>query len=674
MQASNRKRPFRRWAASVILMLVAGAALGVGLTRSSADDMATVGYHAYLNGDFPDLAEGYDWASVTRFGAFTDFTPHGTQPGLAVEMESPSGCFGCHRANPSAGPTAPDYMPDNTWGGSMMAHATRDPLFWAALDVANADVPGVGDYCLRCHTPAAWLAGRVSKTGDGGFVDGANGCLLTGDHNEFETTNNDYAGITCHFCHRLLESPADGNTGDAPLGNGNFWIDDATQCVTENGETYFGPCRGGPYRYAANDPSSAPHAWKYSAFHGDSAICGTCHDVTTPDVKDAITGETAPLKMLVVPDDPAAQVPMPIERTYSEWRQSDFSDVVFRDRMGDDFDFAPALARAAGCQDCHMAHSDDPTARACNQTAPGHRADELPVHEFVGANTWIPAILRDEIVGVAGSGITDRVNDLNRTIGQARDMLSRRSARIETVVKTNGTGGLVAEVTVTNLAGHKLPTGYTEGRRMWLHVVATDADANVLWENGAWDPSTGGIDQDEQTKIYEAMQGIWDADAGTCRTEDGQGRKMFHFVLNDCIAKDNRIPPLGFTGGDNVETRPVGYGYPAAPGSGRLVNYDVTRYDIALPPGSAGAVTVTATLRHQIASDDYIHFLKNQSDERNFQPENLMCSTGPGRPFDVGPQDRTRGQYMFDLWSDPAHGRSPPEAMATHAASISLAP
>ena len=42
----------------------------------------------------------------------------------------------------------------------MMAQAGRDPLFWAALDVANNDVPGIGDFCLRCHSPAGWLDGR----------------------------------------------------------------------------------------------------------------------------------------------------------------------------------------------------------------------------------------------------------------------------------------------------------------------------------------------------------------------------------------------------------------------------------------------------------------------------------------------------------------------------------
>src|SRR5690606_12096841 len=115
-----------------------------------------------------------------------------------------------------------DFMPHNSWGGSMMAHAARDPLFWAALDVANADMPGVGDYCLRCHSPTGWLGGRVSKTAEGGLIDGADGCQLTGNHTSFESKSNDYAGLTCHFCHRLNETGPGGET--APVENGNFWI------------------------------------------------------------------------------------------------------------------------------------------------------------------------------------------------------------------------------------------------------------------------------------------------------------------------------------------------------------------------------------------------------------------------------------------------------------------
>ena len=42
-----------------------------------------------------------------------------------------------------------------------------------------------------------------------------------------------------------------------------------------------------------------------------------------------------------------------------------------------------------------------------------------------------------------------------------------------------------------------------------------------------------------------------------------------------------------------------------------------------------------------------------------------MCN----RDWTVGPADRSRGQFLHDLWNDPAYGRSPPTAMVVAAAS-----
>jgi hypothetical protein len=650
-----------RWLALAIAASASIAILGAGMTWSAAPRVDRS--QASLN--LAHLDGGALPASPVSPHGVVDFTPDGTQPGLQAAMESPETCFSCHRSfNP--GDTSSEFMPHNTWGGSMMSHAARDPLFWAALDVANQDVPGVGDYCLRCHTPNGWLGGRVSKTGDGGIVDGANGCLLEGDHDNRDNKDNDYSGLTCHFCHRMDEVGPAGQV--APLENGNFWVDDSLGCETPDGNSYFGPCRKGPYAYVQDDPLMPPHGWEYSRFLDRGSVCGTCHDVSTP------TTSEGPLETLILEDGTDSGIPMPVERTFSEWQDSDFADVIFRNRMGDDFDFTPQLAKGATCQDCHMAASEDPIARACSNNPEGSRTGNLPVHEFVGANTWVPLIIRDEYALNIASGSNDRINDIDQTILRARNMLTERSATIETTVVSSGTDEITAAVRITNLAGHKLPTGYAEGRRMWIHVVARDVGGTVLWENGAWNPATGALVQDDQTKIYETLQGIWNTTTQTCDIEDGLGRKQFHFVLNNCIAKDNRIPPLGFTGGADLEMRPVAYSYPpTSPGSSRLVNFDETVYTIPLPTGTTGAVDVTATLKFQIASDDYITFLRDQAVEGAFEPENTMCSTGPNRPFTVGPQNQTRGEYMFDLWSDPAYGRSPPEDMVSATGSISVA-
>ena len=585
--------------------------------------------------------------------AGADFTPQGTQPGLAATLDEPLACASCHGAFE---PGEANFLPHSSWSGSLMSNAARDPIFWAALDVANRDLPGVGDFCLRCHSPAGWLAGRVRKDGAGGLVDGTNGCRLLGDHDNADTQKNDYAGVTCHLCHRLAPTGPAGQR--AAQGNGNFWLDDSLEC-----DGYFGPCRRGPYAYGANDPLAPPHAWVYSRHTQSSEQCGTCHDVSSPDTP------TGPARTLILADGTDTGLAFPADRTYSEWKQSAYAAVLYADSAEPDSMPAVPPAGVTDCQDCHMRRSSDPAARACQQNPEGSRAGgALAVHEFAGGNVWAIRLLK----GLYGVGL-DRIDAFDRSIAWAQELLSDHAADIAVDLEpwAGGNAPLSARVRVTNRSGHKLPTGYAEGRRIWLQLVARDATQAVLFQSGTWNPATGELPADPQLKVYETVHGIWDAGSGSCRTTDAMGRKQFHFVLNNCITKDNRIPPQGFRLPDGpgyvgATLAPVGYSYPeTAPGSGVLVNHDDTQYLIPLPPGAVPPITVTATLQHQTSSREYIEFLRNEAVENAIPSENAMCN----RDWTVGPADRSRGQFLHDLWSDPAYGRSPPTVMVVAAAS-----
>ena len=122
---------------------------------------------------------------------------------------------------------------------------------------------------------------------------------------------------------------------------------------------------------------------------------------------------------------------------------------------------------------------------------------------------------------------------------------------------------------------------------MWLQVSARDADGTLIYQSGAYDAATGVLTEDAAARVYEVQQGIWNPLNSQCEVRDASNRKMFHFVLSNCIAKDNRIPPLGFRGGLDPELQPVAAAYPeTAPGSGRLVNYDDVVYTIPVPAAS----------------------------------------------------------------------------------------
>ncbi len=562
-------------------------------------------------------------------------TPLGTQGPLTFPIQAPGECFNCHA----------DYDPDHiepwdTWAGSMMANAARDPIFWAAVDVANHDgaelgFEGVGEFCLRCHTPSGWLAGRANAGSGADPVGDADGCGLSGD---LDGTDNDFSGLTCHFCHRMqINADPPAGQDSVYLENASFWIDDEI-CPTTMPPAQE-PCRAGPYDYDGLPNHSLPmHEWSYSGYEVSNDLCGNCHNVTSPllNLKDDSGQDTG--------------VPFPIERTFKEWQQS---------AMGD-----TGSPQFENCSACHMPDATQDPACASSQCR-NNRTGDMPIHQLAGGNAWIPQVLKGEY----GVGL-DRDASFDATTEWALDLLQNQSAGVDVSVPTVVGAGeeLDFVVRVTNLTGHKLPTGYGEGRRMWLHVVIRDGEGSEIWESGAWSPSTGELSQDDQLQIYEVQQGIWNYNGtGGCDVESAAtGHHLFHFVKNDCVALDNRIPPLGFTGATDLETQPVGYAYPeTAPGSGILVNYDDVGYKVKVPESTPSPVSVEATLRYQTASKEYIEFLRDEAIDNSFPDD---CIPGSGAQA-LG---LSRGEYLYTLWNDPSYGRSPPVDMAADSAAVEV--
>ncbi len=554
-----------------------------------------------------------------------DFTPHATQPPIEWPILDPSlECEACHGHYEDE----QHIEPFDTWAGSMMANAARDPVFWAALDVANNDIPGVGEYCLRCHAPKGWLEGRASaslpEVGD------ADGCALEGELDD-GTFEADFSGLACHLCHRMMVNPSP-PPGEQPLytENAQYWIDDEDDCPPD--WIGAGPCRRGPYDYPQGP--APPHPWAYSPYHQGAELCGNCHNVTSP----ALT--------LIDENGADTGIPYPIERTFREWQQSDY---------------AAGGPLATACQGCHMPDAAGEAYACVFQNIP--HTDDLPVHDFVGGNAWIPRLLRDTYPTTIGA---ERYDEYTATAALAENLLGNAAALELSAPQAVGPGGVLAvEVEVTNLSGHKLPTGYTEGRRMWLNLVVRDERGEVLFESGAYDPVTAVLTRDPQIKVYESVRGIWNDASRRCEHTDGLGVEFFHFVLNDCIVLDNRIPPAGFTGATDLETQPVAYSYPETePGSGFLVHWDTTRYEIPVsqPQEPTASLTVTATLRYQTSSKEYIEFLYDEALTQGFADD---CIPRVG-----GPIGMSRGEFLYQRWND--SDRSAPVDMASAEVTVSV--
>jgi uncharacterized repeat protein (TIGR01451 family) len=504
-----------------------------------------------------------------------DFFLPGTQPNqLSTEIPPPIDCDICH--------TAPTY---DRWRGSMMGQAGRDPLMWAALAIANNDAPGAGDYCLRCHTAKGWLEGR-SHPADGSS-------LQPGDVS---------AGVACEVCHRMVD-PIPSETDEAAVIDASIRAAlTSTIPISHTGSAMMiidpQDNRRGPFSL---DPSFPYH----TAFRTDllgqstssvteSRLCGTCHNVDNPALSwNTTLGQFWPNGTdLAAPSFEKGHL-FPIETTFEEWLNSEYATTGV---------LAPQFAGdkpggvVGSCQDCHMHRTvgkaaDDafnPVERDCFTTGC------LPEHRFAGGNTWVPQISQDTRWRLHSP--TSEVEYLNITTAYAQRMLQK--AATLTVTLTTSNTGKIATVRVTNETGHKLPTGYPEGRRMWVNLKAYDGSGILTYESGAYDPSTGILAEGPDVKVYEVKQDVTPELAGLLEQRSGES---FHFVLNNTVIKDNRIPPRGFTNSafDSPGLRPVGTAY----ADGQY--WDETLYVL---PGDTERAFVT--LYYQTSSKEYVDFLR----------------------------------------------------------------
>lgn len=383
----------------------------------------------------------------------------------------------------------------------------------------------------------------------------------------------DRAGIECEVCHRMQE--------DGLLANGQYSIDD----VLVGGNVP----RRGPWTYGVDEITPPPHSWIDDNFVGTSEACGTCHDVTTE--RERVDDDGNPMGR-----------PFNEQRTYSEWAQSAFAE------QGDDF---------RSCQDCHMpAVADMPGCRDhvdihAHETG-GRR------HDLVGANRFVVGLLAEDASVLDGIGF-DHTLDVIDDFVRSSATLSIDAP--ESVDFGAGLDGL--QVTVTNETGHKLPTGYSEGRVMWLELVAS-YDGDVVWESGTWDQAAGAMLDDPQLRTY---QGVAEAYA--------TGESL-HLLLNDHWIEDTRIPPRGLT--PDVETDPVGDRY-ALQDDGTWPHFDVVDYAFdgvaALAETEGGELEVTARLLYVINTPEYIDFLaaENVTNDAGNDVQMLFDAAGGAPPM-----------------------------------------
>ncbi len=511
-----------------------------------------------------------------------DFFGPGTQQGdLMDTILSFSACAFCH-----AGYSAPGDIPmgqtpyhePGRWQGSMHAHSVRDPLFKAARNVAEQDAGQAAEtFCFRCHSPRAWLDGRANDP------DNPTTGLFPSDIAE---------GINCNTCHRLVDPIY--NPGVSPMDDQailNLLADVPTEFGNANNVYDPVDVRRGPFDFP-QPGFQPPHAWLYSPFHQEAGLCGSCHDVSNP-VLSRVGGMTPSPTDTYTPNAFDAAHPtlakydmMPEQRTYSEFLNSAYAQPGGVDSGGRFGGNDPVIQN---CQDCHMPRV---TGTGCNPAFGPSVRTNLPYHSWQGANVWMLDMILHVYAGELDIDQIDMINvakvDTEYMLGQATDTTASQF-------------GCEMTVRVTNYCGHKLLTGYPEGRRIWVNVKFFDNMAQLIGEHGYYDTATADLTTGD-TKVYESKFGIGADVAAASGQPQGES---FHLVLNSVPVSDNRIPPMGFTNAafEAVQAQPIGYDYDDGQ------HWDDTRYSIP-----AGAASAEVTLYYQTSSKEYIEFLRDEID------------------------------------------------------------
>jgi hypothetical protein len=456
-------------------------------------------------------------------------------------------CMACH--NNLVTRTGEDVSIFTDWRASMMANSSRDPYWMAAVRREVMDHPAeaaaIEDECSVCHMPMTTFperaAGRKGRVFD----------HLPAGRSDDLVARLAADGVSCTVCHKI--QPA--NLGTAASFTGGYVIDVNGAPGTRR---LFGPFLVDTGRARVMESASGFQPTQ-SAHVQQSELCATCHTLFTTALAPGAQG-----------------IRLPEQMPYQEWLKSAFKDTET-------------------CQSCHMpvVEGEMPLTQVLGQPREG-----LSRHTFRGGNFFMMKMLsryRAEL------GVRATPSEMDSAVAHTVKYLQEDAARVAVTVGERTAEGLVAEVEVENLAGHKLPTAYPS-RRVWIHLAVRDAGGRVVFESGAFSPDgriTGNdndadatqfephyaeITQADQVQVYESMM------------VDPAGRLTTGLLSGARYVKDNRLLPRGMskaaaTGDIAVLGRAA---QDADFGNGR----DRVTYRVPLN-GAQGPLTVTAELWYQ---------------------------------------------------------------------------
>jgi hypothetical protein len=388
-------------------------------------------------------------------------------------------CSDCHSASGAVMTVnGNDVSPISHWRSTMMANSNRDPLWKAKVIHETITNDHIKDVIEeKCLTCHAPM-GHTQK-----LLDGAGDYLYT----DLLSDRMSHDGVSCTVCHQIIE-------------NGTS----AGEYNIKTNKMIYGPYTN-PIGMAMQNFTGFTPA--YSDFVDNSLLCASCHTLYTPFLDG--NGEVAGT--------------FPEQTPYLEWLNSSYSK------------------NSQNCQSCHMPIIEDGVILSSMPPSANTKRSPFWKHYFVGANTLIPKVLRNnpDVFQVTASE-----THFDSTLDRAKAQMVNNTVKFTATHETND-NELAIVLNIENLTGHKLPTGIPI-RRMWIHLTVYDEFSNIIFESGGWNengelnsntfqPHFDEISSEDQVQIYEGVM------------ENVSGEETYVLLEAANYKKDNRLLPKGWS-------------------------------------------------------------------------------------------------------------------------------
>lgn len=313
-------------------------------------------------------------------------------------------CAVCHISGTGVfiGDNGADISPTTLWRSTMMANAARDPYWQAKVSAEVLKHPLLKSVIEDKCATCHMPMGRTEALYNGAEYF---------SFNEGVTDKLSMDGVSCTLCHQIQDS----NLGTEDSYSGSYNI--------TNEHSIFGP-------YLAPVAMPMTNISGYTPVFGEqvnkSELCATCHTLFTPYVNNE--GQVAGY--------------FPEQTPYLEWKNSIYP------------------AESKECQTCHMPSTTESMLISVSPAWLTTKRTPIWHHNFVGGNAFVNGMINSHGSEI---GVTASAEEFDSTLAKTLDLLQNRTIDLSTDVEIAG-DTLFLDVAVTNLAGHKFPTGFPSRR------------------------------------------------------------------------------------------------------------------------------------------------------------------------------------------------------------------